>query len=300
MKQTNKLKMIASMAICVIVAIFAASCSNDAFFGFDDSYSSVVFNNTLSIQYDTYLDWDYTGILADASEEDKMIYFEAMQRCNYCYQNGYLITNVNKAQDVNISESLFNYIQERVNESNRSFSLFTSQTKIQRYKNGNREEGDVIYNNLNCSCFALAYIKSKRNSLTYDASLRVSVNAALIQEFDTTYTNGNLLTTDLPRAASVCDIAGGLALESGHVKLNKNVYGVWSQYIGMEHNVPIGHALVFIKIERIGVSGDYKLYWADPATGSFNTTPFQVNDNYFPIRIDTPSGAHRYINSIYK
>ena len=273
MKQTNKLKMIASMAICVIVAIFAASCSNDAFFGFDDSYSSVVFNNTLSIQYDTYLDWDYTGILADASEEDKMIYFEAMQRCNYCYQNGYLITNVNKAQDVNISESLFNYIQERVNESNRSFSLFTSQTKIQRYKNGNREEGDVIYNNLNCSCFALAYIKSKRNSLTYDASLRVSVNAALIQEFDTT---------------------------SGHVKLNKNVYGVWSQYIGMEHNVPIGHALVFIKIERIGVSGDYKLYWADPATGSFNTTPFQVNDNYFPIRIDTPSGAHRYINSIYK
>lgn len=291
------MKLFTRMVMGIIVVISATGCSNDEFFGFESSDNHFDdLNISMSFKYDTFLDWDYNGILADASEEDKMIYFEAMQRCNYYYQNGYLITNIRNAQEVNISESLFNYIQERVNESNRSFLFLTSQSKPRRSKNGNREQSDVVYNNLNCACFALAYIKSKRNILTYDSSLRVSVNAALVQEFDTTYTNGNLQTSDLPRAASVCSINNGLSLETGHVKLNKDVFGVWSQYVGMENNVPIGHALVFIKVERIGLTGDYNLYWADPASGSLNTTPIQVNDNYFPIRI-VSSGLH--ISSIY-
>lgn len=36
MKQTNKLKMIPTMAVSVTIALFSASCSNDEFFGFDN------------------------------------------------------------------------------------------------------------------------------------------------------------------------------------------------------------------------------------------------------------------------
>lgn len=38
MKQTNKLKMIAAMAVSVIGVLFVTSCSNDELFGFDDYY----------------------------------------------------------------------------------------------------------------------------------------------------------------------------------------------------------------------------------------------------------------------
>lgn len=47
MKQTNKLKMIATMAISVIGAFFATSCNNDSFFGFDyqNEDSNTLFDN---------------------------------------------------------------------------------------------------------------------------------------------------------------------------------------------------------------------------------------------------------------
>lgn len=47
MKQTNKLKMIAAMAISVLEALFATSCSNDSFYRFDyqDEDSNTLFEN---------------------------------------------------------------------------------------------------------------------------------------------------------------------------------------------------------------------------------------------------------------
>lgn len=60
MKQTNKLKMIASMAICVIVAFFAASCSNDAFMDiWDDPFygnKELFYDISESIEYRQYLE----------------------------------------------------------------------------------------------------------------------------------------------------------------------------------------------------------------------------------------------------
>ena len=42
MKQTNKLKMIAAMAVSVTVALFSASCSSDEFFGFEKNEKPLI------------------------------------------------------------------------------------------------------------------------------------------------------------------------------------------------------------------------------------------------------------------
>lgn len=84
----NQMKLFTRMVMGIIVIISVTGCSNDEFFGFESSDNHFDdLNISMAFKYGTFLDWDYNGILADASEEDKMIYFEAMQRCNYYYQN---------------------------------------------------------------------------------------------------------------------------------------------------------------------------------------------------------------------
>ena len=59
MKQTNKLKMIAAMAVSITVALFISSCSNDEFMDiWDDTIykESSFYDISESIEYQQYLE----------------------------------------------------------------------------------------------------------------------------------------------------------------------------------------------------------------------------------------------------
>ena len=136
MKQTNKLKMIASMAICVIVAFFAASCSNDAFFGFDDQndfYEDGISN------YSYFIEWDSSFFCTSDNEfniEKYEIINEAIERMGIYKQNDIYYFKHKTAQQIGISEELYNYIYERFSFTNSIIREIRNKTTV---KNGNRE-----------------------------------------------------------------------------------------------------------------------------------------------------------------
>lgn len=112
MKQTNKLKMIATMAVSVTVALFSASCSNDEFFGFDNlemsekqiatraSSLNKPFADYLSISSNEVREW---------TEKDFISFSDAIKRLGVNYSNSkqkYIYNDVT-SNEINISDSLY-------------------------------------------------------------------------------------------------------------------------------------------------------------------------------------------------
>ncbi len=92
MTQKKKLKMIATMAVIVAIALFSNSCSNDEFFGLDDDFEDDVYmfaDN--SYCEDVFLDIDYEGAMLYATEQEKRIYDMAYSRLTIVFENNQLI-----------------------------------------------------------------------------------------------------------------------------------------------------------------------------------------------------------------
>lgn len=285
------------LSVMILAVLTITSCSSDELFDFYE-IPNEDYNNILNCEkYSEYLDWDFTGNLVDASDQEMEIYFLAKERCNYYPINGILKTNYKYGYEINISERLFIYIEECVNELNRS-NLLSKKRAISRVKSSTVEGYDIIYNGLNCPCFSLAYVKSLRNGISYDADLRIAVNNALTNEFGDLYISGGLTSGNIPRAAEVCSISGGLSYENGTISTGTDINGIWTEHSGYdEEGNPVGHMFVFLKIKKRIISNKYYMYWADPSTNCFNPDPIQVDGNSFPIK---RVQSNLNISSIYK
>ncbi len=286
MKKVEKLKLSMTMAVCFMVALFATSCSNDDFFGFNDDFSTNYDSDLMlnSEYYKDYLDWDYDGLLINATYDERQLFITAYERCQYILSSeGLLSTKVKNGAQINISEKLFYYISERVRESNVIFSNMKISKRVDRVKSRNVEQNDIIYNNLNCPCFALAYVKSIRNGVTYDAALRVAIDNTLRNTYGQLYDSGHLNLIHIPGAAQACGISGGLSMNNDILQLNVDINGIFAYYTGMENGEPIGHMQVIHRVERSGLFGNLYLYYSDPSYGSLNPVPIMINRRKFPI-----------------
>ena len=90
-----KLALLASL-----FSIAAISCSNDDFFGFEDVY--LLDNSShLSINdFDVFLDWNYDGLLINATHEERQLFLSAYERCQYTMRDGQLITSVKNGSEI--------------------------------------------------------------------------------------------------------------------------------------------------------------------------------------------------------
>lgn len=142
MKQTNKLKMIAAMALSITVAYFTASCSNDEFFGFDneshnmEDLSELINQNNLdlsdyltvsSFNPEEWSDSDYIAFSA-ATERMGVSYSETKKQYEFKVSNG---------KDINVSDTLYSMVVNLFGHTNMIMS--SHDIKNKRIKNNNRE-----------------------------------------------------------------------------------------------------------------------------------------------------------------
>ena len=273
-----KLALLASL-----FSIAAISCSNDDFFGFEDVYLLDNSSNLSINDFDVFLDWNYDGLLINATHEERQLFLSAYERCQYTMRDGQLITSVKNGSEINISERLFQYISDRVRESNAIYYNFSSAKKLARIKRGDREQADIKYNKKNCPCFTLAYIKSLRNGVTYDAALRIATDNTLRQKFGQKYDDGDLVFSDIPTAAQECSINGGLNCNDDKLQTDVTINGAFAYFTGNDNGVKIGHMHVIHYVERSGLFGPLYLFYSDPSYEALNPIPIVINRKKFPI-----------------
>ena len=175
MKQTNKLKMIASMAICVIVVFFAASCSNDAFFGFDDQND---FNEEGISNYSYFIEWDSTLFSdshnnSNSSRNDLLL--EAINRIGVYKKNGVYCFRNNSARQIGMSDELYNYICGKFLNTNSILRKINNKTSK---KNGNREWWD--YMPKDCFIHSISHYSADSPSYTDALNYCLSIQPDLL------------------------------------------------------------------------------------------------------------------------
>lgn len=133
----------------MVLSLFAVSCSNDAFFGFEDldafdsfAEGDLCYDTTKqpSWQDSTYLDLE-ERFFVDFTEEDWNIYIEAEERLSFGYsQKGQCYILQTSGKDVNISDRLFNQIKANCENTNKIIeSNINAERKIARNKSRNAE-----------------------------------------------------------------------------------------------------------------------------------------------------------------
>lgn len=173
MKQTNKLKMIATMAVSITVALFTSSCSNDDFGAFD-FYLDEKDNTNILLSFDNE---PYLSI--STSDYKKMT--------NTDFENlSFAINRIKKSGATfdtnsiyyNISDTLFLVAYSTLHNTQNFYSNYNN--KLKRIKNNNRE-GSFVITGKDCVGQAIAY------SLYLDVD---NTNSILAQEFTNYYSQG--------------------------------------------------------------------------------------------------------------
>lgn len=161
MRQTNKLKKIAIMAVNITVALFTVSCSNDDFFGLDDKYDD--YDNRIDsfIQdgYDVFISLDSYDF-KDWTIADYMKISEAEDRMEIIFNSGLYTIGAKSAKKINIADSLFDMIKGDYEYTNSL--LNKNKQRIMRSIKSNPEDG-CLYPN----CVPIALTHLKYNAPTY-------------------------------------------------------------------------------------------------------------------------------------
>lgn len=196
MKQTNKLKMIAAMAVSVAIALFTNSCSNDEFYGFEHEYdydnnytSSFIHNNNLV--FTEYLDITSTNHKTMVEND-----FETINKAIIRIELLCDVDSINKQfkRDLNMSDSLF-HLASRIINNTRNFHVSFNSGKIKRNKNNNRE--GFIISGHDCVGQAIAY------KFSFSAD---SINSILANKYPNYYSKG-IPYKKLEEAFDECDIS---------------------------------------------------------------------------------------------
>lgn len=115
--KTNRLKRIAGITAGIMAALFAASCSSDAFFGFDDDLTNNYYDNNGIVGYNVY-DRNYIDIdlskKFEGRDKEKAKYDEAIRRIatNCSFYKGKIKLSHITASDLNINEDFFELFKE--------------------------------------------------------------------------------------------------------------------------------------------------------------------------------------------
>lgn len=192
MKQTNKLNMIAAMAMSSIGVLFVISCSKEDLFGLDDYYmdgyshnieTSNIKQSTIEIKqssydFNEYLDLDNYS-LDKMTEEELDILYKAEGRLNFTIIDGKYIIKEKEASEINISPRLFNYIKKNYESTNRLIDIL-SKTKPEKIRKKTRNSEEWASTSNDCLAYAIAY--------KYNTSYE-SVNSWLYSQFGEYYIN---------------------------------------------------------------------------------------------------------------
>lgn len=246
MKQTNKLKMIAAMAISIL-SFTITSCSNDDFFGLDidnDNYDSGyndVFDLNDSFEYLEMSDYNAGQNINDS---DFSILCKAEERLTVVMtKNGYKIKQKN-GKAVNISQQLYNYIEDNYEHLNYLMGYSKMTKAFKRKKTGNRE-GEGSLTESDCVGYSIAYALEKDFSFVdselkgrfadYRAGLGLDPDSleAAMKMFNTNALSRNTLHpfAGFDDNTNEISLHGGVFGNNGHavtaVKVKKNPSGLW-------------------------------------------------------------------------
>ncbi len=194
MKQIRLMNQLAGISAFIFVTLFAASCSSDAFFGFDDdSFDSIssggncIKNVINPSDLDCIEFLDLTNLsLPKMTKEDLEILDKAEARLNITIINGVYNIREKSGSEINISERLFKFIISNFEKTN-IIMRETAQTKVKRSKSGN---GEVIISN-DCVAYAISYMCE----LDYS-----TVNSWLSATFGQVYAQGGVPFDFVPYA----------------------------------------------------------------------------------------------------
>lgn len=144
MKQINKLKMIAAMAMSVTVTLFTASCSNDEFFGFDDEIPYGLYSGSSyqpNYSSDSYLNIDKEK--KAYSDLEYKIIASALNRVVASNIDGIIQIKKFDYNSLNISKQLYDICVNMINHTNKIVYDRIKQKSNKRVKTLSRESGSV-------------------------------------------------------------------------------------------------------------------------------------------------------------
>ncbi|MBR4793904.1 MAG: hypothetical protein IK038_09610 [Bacteroidaceae bacterium] len=164
MKQTNKLKMIAAMAVSVL-SFTITGCSSDDFYGFDyDEDNNIAPWNDGAERINTT---DYLTISSDCTdkwtENDYKAFSLAVERIGISYSKKKQVYEFHSksAKDINISDSLYNIVITMFEHTNKIFR--SSNNK--KFKNTKSRFGEISFSIPDCVPCAIAWMG--QNAPTY-------------------------------------------------------------------------------------------------------------------------------------
>ncbi|HPX99706.1 MAG TPA: hypothetical protein PK938_07590, partial [Bacteroidaceae bacterium] len=146
MKQTNKFKMIAVMAVSLVMALFVTSCSNDDFFSMDYDNPNLSFKSFISVN-----DIKTGPSTTFEKEQFKEAAYRFSCRLFFEKDNTISLIEGTTADELKISANLFELFNEVIDLWNENpTALIIKKNKAPRTKGGDPEStstrgGNVFY-----------------------------------------------------------------------------------------------------------------------------------------------------------
>ena len=275
MKKVEKFKLSMTMAVCFIVALFATSCSNDYFFGFDSGYSNFSddYASVRLFATEPFLSIS-TSNLEEMDDADFNSLSKAITRIESSFNNGTLIND--RGMSYNLSDTLFSLAHNTIVNTRNFFTMYSS--SIKRVKNLNGE-GNFYISGYDCVGQAIAYALN----LNVD-----SINNILANSFPNYYSSGipcNMIETAFSICGSNFSKFTNIAGYSGNydVLLIKPISGGDS------------HAMNILSIHYNTQSLCYTVYARDK---NFSSVFFYVYGDCLPQRFYDNSNGF-FMNSYY-
>lgn len=153
--KTNRLKRIAGITAGIMAALFAASCSSDAFFGFDDDLTNNHYDNN---SFKSFANESFISISTSDFRQMTNVDFlnlnTAITRIESDFNKD--IAKGSRGYMYNMTDTLFNLAYTVLDNTRKFFAAFSSDNTIKRVKNKNRE---VVFEIRGTDCVgqAIAY-----------------------------------------------------------------------------------------------------------------------------------------------
>ena len=161
MKRVFRTSLTVRLWAVMVLSLFAVSCSNDAFFGFNEEcgeYQMHVsyitpnkYNEHLSLHSYNYDEWTLSDLYTISQAEDRM--------CIEFFEGRYFV-RVESAELINVSDSLYNMIKDEYEYTNFLING-GKRMKVSRVRSSNPEDSSSYPN---CVPIALTHIKSNAPS----------------------------------------------------------------------------------------------------------------------------------------
>lgn len=270
MKQTNKLKMIAAIAVSIL-SFTITGCSSDELYGFDDNFSEYGNEEILSFNNDLFLSISTSDFYL-MTDVDYLNLSKAIARIENDFNNG--ATQMSNNGIYNISDTLYMLAYTTL-ENKQLFLSSLSSDKTKRKKNNNRELNFTI-SGKDCVGQAIAY------SL-YPNKVD-SINSILANHFSNYYSNG-IPYASLETAFDLC---------GANYSKNTNLYVVTNSYDVVIIKPTQGdyHAMNINSVVYDSETGSYIVWCRDK---NYNDVPFVFYGTSLPRNFYNNSNQYKML-----